>query len=192
MAPERDIIVHYDINDYAEKAELSAQKLFTLVVASLRAYRDIVKLEDSRAELVEANLRLSKERERIQVTLDSIGDGVMTTDAQGLITHLNPVAEKLTGWSLQDACGLDVKNVFPIVDASSGETISNPIDKVIATGETVYLSNHTTLISRTGKQFQIADSAAPIRGADQQIVGMVLTFNDVTEQYSLREAAKQS
>jgi PAS domain S-box-containing protein len=192
VAPERDIIAHYDINDYAEKAELSAQKLFTIVVASLRAYRDIVKLEDSRAELLEANQHLSKERERIQVTLDSIGDAVMTTDAAGLITHLNPVAERLTGWSLQDAKGMDVKTVFPIVDASTGETIDNPIDKVIATGETVYLSNHTTLISRTGQQFQIADSAAPIRDVNKHILGMVLTFNDVTEQYRLREAAKQS
>jgi len=139
VAPERDIIIHYDINDYAEKAELTAQKLFTLVVASLRAYRDIVKLEDSRSELVEANRHLLKERERIQVTLDSIGDAVMTTDASGLITHLNPVAEKLTGWCLQDAKGMDVKTVFPIVDVSSGEPIVNPIDKVIATGETVFL-----------------------------------------------------
>lgn len=191
-APERDIIANYDINDYAEKAELSAQKLFTIVVASLRAYRDIVKLENSRAELLQANQHLSKERERIQVTLDSIGDAVMTTDAAGLLTHLNPVAERLTGWTLQDARGMDVKTVFPIVDASSGETIQNPIDKVIDTGETVYLSNHTTLISRTGQQFQIADSAAPIRGVDKKILGMVLTFHDVTEQYQLREAAQQS
>lgn len=192
MAPERDIIVDYDINDYVEKTELSAQKLFTVVVASLRAYRDILKLEESRKDILLINQQLSESRKRIQVTLDSIGDGVLTTGANGLVTHMNPVAQKLTGWELHDARGKTVQEVFPIVDASTGETIQNPVEKVMATGEVVYLSNHTTLISKTGKQYQIADSAAPIRDEKGNIHGMVLVFNDVTEQYALREETKRS
>lgn len=191
-APERDIILNYDINDYVEKAELSAQKLFTVVVASLRAYRDILKLEEHRKELLQANNLLEEQKKRIEVTLDSIGDAVLTTDPEGKITHINPVAEKLTGWSLLEAKGKAVQEVFPIVDASTGESIENPIEKVIATGETVYLSNHTTLISKSGTQYQIADSAAPIRDADQAVLGMVLVFNNVTEQYALREETKRS
>ncbi len=191
-APERDIIANYDINDYAEKADLSAQKLFTLVIASLRGYRDILKLENSRKELLLSNQHLLQERERIQVTLDSIGDAVITTDAAGHVTHLNPVAEAITGWSLKDVIGMSIKEIFPIVDASTGEVIDNPVDKVLRTGETVYLSNHTTLISKSGQRFQIADSAAPIQNVEQEILGMVLVFHDVTEQYALREENNKS
>ncbi len=192
MAPEHDIITNYDINDYVEKTELSAQKLFTLVTASLRAYRDIIKLEDNQKKLRLVNNDLYEQRERIQVTLDSIGDAVMTTDEAGKITHLNPVAESLTGWDLQSAKGMDIKNIFPIVDASTRSPIENPVEKVIKTGETVFLSNHTTLISKSGDEYQIADSAAPIRNTANDILGMVLVFNDVTEQYALREETKKA
>ena len=93
---------------------------------------------------------------------------------------------------MEEAKGKTVQEIFPIVDATSGETIENPIEKVMATGETIYLSNHTTLISKTGKQYQIADSAAAIRDAEENIHGMVLVFNDVTEQYALREESRRS
>ena len=130
-----------------------------------------------------------RERERdLEITLNSIGDAVIATDASGNVTRLNPVAEQLTGWSLEEAKGLSVKTIFPIVDASTRETIENPIEKVLTTGETVYLSNHTTLLSKNGREYQVADSAAPIRSEDSGILGMVLVFNDVTEQYNLRQA----
>ncbi len=134
-----------------------------------------------------------REREQnLEITLNSIGDAVITTDAEGNVTRLNPVAESLTGWSLEEAKGRSVKSIFPIVDASNRNIIENPVEKVVATGETVYLSNHTTLISRDGSEYQIADSAAPIRDADNNILGMVLVFNDVTEQYHLRQQAAES
>lgn len=136
--------------------------------------------------------RLFRERELVHTTLVSIGDAVITTDRAGLITTMNPVAENLTGWSNAEAQGQSVKSIFPIIDASTREPIETPVEKVINTGEVVYLSNHTTLIARDGTEYQIADSAAPIRDKDNNILGMVLVFNDVTEQYHLRMVAAKS
>ncbi len=148
--------------------------------------RVLRKLEDSREQL-----RVSEEN--LSITLNSIGDAVMVSDKEGALVSLNPVAEKLTGWTTQEAFGLPIKKIFPIIDASTREVIENPVEKVLATGETVYLSNHTTLISRDGSEYQIADSAAPIRERNgSEILGMVLVFHDVTEQYQLREENKKS
>lgn len=130
---------------------------------------------------------LGNQKEYLSIMLNSIGDAVIATDAEGYVTHINPVAERLTGWSFDKAKNQPLKMVFPIINASSREPIENPIDKVISTGETVYLSNHTTLISKDGTEYQIADSAAPIRNEDGNILGMVLVFNDVTEQYQMRQ-----
>jgi PAS domain S-box-containing protein len=137
-------------------------------------------------------LALRDEKERAEVTLHSLGDAVISTDKDGYVLHMNPVAERLTGWSLREACGLSVKDIFSIIDAATRKQIKNPVEKVLAMGETVYLSNHTTLIAKRGTEHQIADSAAPIRDSDGNILGMVLVFNDVTEQYKLREAASKS
>ena len=133
---------------------------------------------------------LNTQQENLEVTLHSIGDAVITTDNKGLVTRLNPVAEQLTGWYAYEARGLPLKTIFPIINATTRETIPNPVDKVLATGETLYLSNHTTLIAKDGSELQIADSAAAIRDANDQIAGMILVFNDVTEAYKLRQAAR--
>lgn len=128
------------------------------------------------------------ERERdLSITLDSIADAVIATDAKGNITRMNPVAELLTGWSLGEAKGQSVRSILPIIDATTRKSIENPIERVLTSGDVIYLSNHTTLISRDGTEYQIADSAAPIRSEGGDILGMVLVFNDVTEQYQLRE-----
>ncbi len=131
--------------------------------------------------------KVNQQRQYLAQTLDSIGDAVITTDEKGNITRMNPVAEQLTGWSINEAHGQSVKTVFSVLNALTHEPIENPIDQVMANGETIHLSNHTTLISRDGTQHQIADSAAPIKDGDH-ILGMVLVFNDVTEQYKLRQA----
>lgn len=135
---------------------------------------------------------LYKEKEFNQVTLDSIADAVVVTDDKGLIQYLNSVAEQLTGWTSAEARGEPVHKIFSIIDSTTQEMIPNPVDKVLATGETVYLSNHTTLISRDGTEYHIADSAAPIRNEEKQILGMVLVFNDISEQYRLREELRKS
>ena len=135
---------------------------------------------------------LLKEKEFHQVTLDSIADAVIVTDENGNVLYMNAVAEQLTGWLSYEASGQSLKSIFIIIDASTRQPIDNPVDKVLATGEVVYLSNHTTLIAKDKTEFQIADSASPIRDRDDNILGMVLVFNDVTEQYQLREASTRS
>ncbi len=133
-------------------------------------------------------LKILQEREQnLAVTLNSIGDAVITTDANGNVARMNPVAEKLTGWSLQDAIGQSVKNIFSIIDASTREPIENPVEKVMLTGEVIYLSNHTLLIAKDGTEYHIADSAAPIQKEDDNILGMVLVFNDVSERRRAEE-----
>jgi len=144
---------------------------------------------EGREQALEA---LEQNKQNLEITLNSIGDAVITTDADGNVSRMNPVASELTGWLIEDARGLSLKTIFPIVDASTREEIENPVDKVISTGETVYLSNHTTLISRDKTEYQIADSAAPIRNHENEILGMVLVFNDVTEQYQLRQSIIES
>lgn len=132
---------------------------------------------------------LEKNKARLTLTLDSIGDGVIVTDTEGCVTRMNPVAEQLTGWSFPEAKGLLLKTIFPIVEASTHKPIESPIQKVMRSGEAIHLSNHTTLIAKDGKEYQITDSAAPIRDENNNIIGMVLVFNDISEQYQLREVA---
>ncbi len=121
------------------------------------------------------------EKERLAVTLRSIGDGVIATDTEGIITLINIVAEKLTGWSSEEALGRPLDEVFPIISEKTRERCENPVEKVIKTGEVVGLANHTVLVSRYGYEMPIADSGAPIRKADGSIIGVVLVFRDMTE-----------
>jgi PAS domain S-box-containing protein len=149
-------------------------------------------LTDLTEQLRDQHRELAQQEEDLRVTLDSIGDAVIATDASGLVTRMNPVAQTLTGWQLHEAKGKPITHIFKIIDAESKQVIENPVDKVIKTGKTVFLSNNTTLISRDGSHFHISDSAAPIRNQDNEILGMVLIFNDVTEKYRLRQSAAQS
>lgn len=130
-------------------------------------------------ELVES---LGKSEENLRVTLDSIGDAVIATDSKGFITLMNPVAEQLTGWSLEEAVGQTLPAVFEIVNEETRTTVPNPVELVLAAGEIVGLANHSLLIAKNGIQYHIADSGAPIRDAKNEIIGVVLVFRDVTEQ----------
>ncbi len=122
------------------------------------------------------------ERKRFETTLASIGDAVIATDARGIVTYMNFVAEDLTGWRSSEAATQPLETVFRIINEKSGQTVENPIAKVLARGHTVGLANHTLLISRDGLERAIDDSAAPIRDREDKIVGVVLIFRDVTEQ----------
>ncbi len=140
---------------------------------------------------VESEHALKENENNLEITLNSIGDAVITTDPQGKIRRMNPAAQLLTGWSLEDAMGKALKDIFNIINSVTREAIINPIDKVITTGEIIHLSNHTTLISKNGNEYHISDSVAPIRENDT-IMGIVLVFNDITEQYQLRELAEKN
>lgn len=116
-----------------------------------------------------------------KTTLASIGDGVIATDARGRVTFLNPVAERLTGWPLDQAQGTPIADVFQVVNETTGVPVENPALRVLETGEVIILSNHALLIARDGSEWPINDSAAPILDASGSIVGAVLVFRDDTE-----------
>lgn len=127
-----------------------------------------------------AEQALAREHNRLMVTLRSIADGVITTDSEGRVEMLNPVAQELTGWREEEARGRALLEVFHIVNEHTREACENPVDRVIATGNPVALANHTVLIGRQGKEHIIGDSAAPIRDDSGQVAGVVLVFRDET------------
>lgn len=116
-----------------------------------------------------------------KTTLASIGDAVISTDAQGRVSFLNPVAERLTGWPMAEALGRPVAEIFQVVNATTRKPVDNPALQVLETGEVVMLSNHALLIARDGVEWPIDDSAAPIRDGSGAVVGAVLVFRDGTE-----------
>lgn len=134
----------------------------------------------------EAMLRLSAElaqqHELLHVTLQSIGDAVITTDPGGTVTWLNPVAERMTGWLASEAQGLPLTQVFNVVNEETRTVTKNPVTACLAQEKTVGLDKQSLLISRDGAEFGIEDSAAPIRNAAGEVLGVVLVFHDVSEQ----------
>ncbi len=144
------------------------------------------------AEKKRAEQTILESRENLRITLNSIGDAVIATDATGHITRMNPVAEELTGWPPAEAEGRPLEAVFKIVNAQTGQKAEDLVQKVLQTGHIVGLANHTKLIARNGKEYQISDSAAPIRDQQGNITGVVLVFRDVTEAYRMRETLRQS
>lgn len=139
-----------------------------------------------------AEIELRQNEENLRVTLNSIGDAVITTDIKGNITRMNPVAEKLTGWNISEAYGKELTTVFIIINAITREIAFNPVEKVIRTGEIVGLANHTMLISKDGREYHIADSGAPIKTETGLIIGVVLVFRDVTNDYMLQVQLRHS
>lgn len=130
---------------------------------------------------------LRSSEKNLAITLASIGDAVIATDAEGNITRMNQTAERLTGCLLSDALGCPLAEVFRIINAQTRMVCANPVQLVMQHGKTVALANHTTLLARNGKEYQISDSAAPIRDVSGQIEGVVLVFSDVSVQYLAQE-----
>ncbi len=127
------------------------------------------------------------ERERLAVTLRSIGDGVIVTDIEGNITMLNKVGEHLTGWTHEEAEGKPLAEVFNIINETTRKKCENPAEKVLKSGKIAGLANHTALIKKDGTEIIIADSAAPIRDKQSKPVGIVLVFRDITTQYRMEQ-----
>jgi len=146
--------------------------------------------EIKKRKKTENALRISEEN--FATTLHSIGDGVISTDKNGLIVQMNPMAENLCGWKLTDAVGKPLAEVFRIVNAQTREIVADPVKKVLESKEIVGLANHTVLISKNGSEYQIADSAAPIKTYEGEISGVVLVFSDVTEKYLDQKQIRES
>jgi PAS domain S-box-containing protein len=128
-----------------------------------------------------------REREQwLATTLKSIGDAVITTDSQGLVTFMNPVAEALTCWKQEEVLGNDLTQVFQTINQKTRKVVENPAALALRQGITVALENHTLLITKNGQEIPIDDSAAPIKNESGKILGAVLVFHDVTEQQQLK------
>ena len=140
------------------------------------------------AERKKAETAVFQAKERAQVTLQSIGDAVITTDSDGRIDYLNPVAESLTGWENREAQGRLIGDVLTVVDESTGEAGESPIMRCLREGQVLGLTQHTVLIGRRGQEIAIQDSAAPIRDRAGNLIGAVMVFHDVSKERRLHRA----
>lgn len=152
-------------------------KFFNKALDYLLVQQD--ELREALNRVRESETALYQEKERAEVTLYSIGDAVITTDESGCIDYLNPVAERLTGWSLEDVQGRLISQAMRLVNENSREPVANPVELCLKCGEILELADHTLLIRDDGEEVAIADSAAPIRDRSGSIIGAVMVFHDV-------------
>jgi len=153
-----------------------------------RAYDDSERnVLERTAELAQANHILRTEKELFRVTLASIGDAVITTDASARITSLNSVAERLTGWVDAHARGRSLTEVFRILDEKTREPAADPVARCLEGAENAGSGNRSLLICRDGRELNIDMSVAPIRDGEQRSIGVVLVFRDVTEERKLAQ-----
>ena len=132
--------------------------------------------------------RLQRVQNDLATTLRSIGDAVIATDAQGVVRLMNPVAEQLTGWTHEQAQGKPLEEVFRIVDEQTRASLESPVLRVVRDRKIVGLVNHTVLLSRSGEEWPIEDSGAPIQAVDGALAGVVLVFRDATAQRDAQRA----
>ncbi len=132
-----------------------------------------------------AETRIFEEKERAQVTLQSIGDGVITTDANGKVDYINPVAQDLTGWDMRNSRGTAVTDIMMIVNEHTRATVENPVIRCLKEGRVITLAENSVLITKNGDEVPIQDSAAPIRDRIGNIIGSVMVFHDVSKETRL-------
>jgi PAS domain S-box-containing protein len=175
-----------EFNDFSVEHDFPSIGRRTMVLNARRLHNDgathfiLLAIEDV-TERRRAELGVARQRAWFRTTLNSIGDAVIATDADALITFMNPTAERLTGWKNAAACGQLLHDIFRIVNEESRNNVESPVTKAIRRGAVVGLANHTLLIARDGTENPIDDSAAPIRDESGTIVGVVLVFHDITE-----------
>jgi PAS domain S-box-containing protein len=148
--------------------------------------------EDTNKQLKQAYATLQISEEKLAVTLGSIGDAVMATDAEGRVTYLNVIAEQLTGWTFPQASGRPAEEVFRIISEETRQSSISPIKETLARGTIQSLANHTILIGRDGSECAIADSCAPIHDREGLVFGAVLVFRDVTERMEIEKGLKKA
>ena len=166
-----------------------------VIFENARAVRDasdhIIGYEGTIANITErkrAEQAVFAEKERAQVTLQSIGDAVISTDAEGRIEYINPVAESLTAWSLAEARGRPIGEVLNLVNEITREPIDNPLVCALGRGESGAAADHSVLITRSGQEVAIQESAAPICDRQGRVIGAVIVFHDVTKERRLKRA----
>lgn len=155
-------------------------------------HADITSRKEAEQILRDLSAALLEEKERLRVTLYSIGDAVICSDTAALVTFMNPVAEQLTGWTAAESLGRPVSEIFRICDGVTGADLPNPIEACLQALKPYYLKGDANMISREGRRLNIQDSAAPIRNADGELLGAVLVFQDVTKARALEQELAQS
>lgn len=163
----------------------SAVAALGLALLAFSVIRDMQRREKDAAALRQSE-------EWFRVTLSSIAEGVIATDHQGLISFLNPVAERLTGTRLAEAKGKKIYDIFPIFNEATNTPVDNPVEKVLTLGVVVGLANHTVLRHREGHLIPIEDSAAPITDDSGRLIGVVLVFRDASHERSLQEVLRRT
>ncbi len=143
-------------------------------------------------ERKKAEEALKASEENLHITLHSIGDAVIATNIDGRITRMNKVAEQMTGWAFDEAKNTVLKDVFKIINTQTRALVENPAEIVLEKNKVTGLTNHTVLIDRNGKEYQISHSAAPIRDNNNDIKGIILVFSDVTEKYLAEKKMQDS
>lgn len=156
--------------------------IFILLVVVVLAWMYHYRQRNIYRELYQKKFDLHESQELFRATLYSIGDGVITTDKNGIVRQLNPVAQKLTGWKEDVAQGKKLEDVFRIINEDTREKVESPVVKVLREGSIVGLANHTLLISKKGDEIPIADSGAPIKDEKGNTIGVVLVFSDKSEE----------
>ncbi|MBN2534489.1 MAG: EAL domain-containing protein [Spirochaetales bacterium] len=165
-----------------DKVEKQAGKLQEEVINRTSDLQDIhLKLKHEREELEKVQNELTMEKERALVTLESIGDGVITTDNNGIITYLNPVAEKLTGWKNSEAIGLTLGKVLKVTYNFNDGLLNDPTEIALGQDASLKLSGSIILKSRNGRVFSIKESISPIRNFEKQTIGVVIVIHNVSE-----------
>ncbi|MDY0039982.1 MAG: PAS domain-containing protein [Desulforhabdus sp.] len=139
-----------------------------------------------------AEKRLRESEKWLATTLKSIGDALIATDQTGLIRFMNPVAEKLTGWTLEECSNMELAEVFKIINRDTRLPVEDPVAKVIREGNIAGLANHTRLVAKDGMEIPIDDSAAPIKDDMGNIIGVILIFRDITERERAEQALRRS
>ena len=152
-------------------------KFFNKALDYLLVQQD--ELKDALARVRESESALYHEKERVEVTLHSIGDAVITTDEAGCIEYFNPVAERLTGYQLHEVQGRVLHEIMQLINENTRLPVENPVDQCLQCGEILELADHTVLVRADGEEVAIADSAAPIRDRSGGIIGAVMVFHDV-------------
>lgn len=183
--------------DFGKVLLASIYILFALI--SFYVARITLSRRQAREEVHLLNTELERQvvehaqgEENLSVTLNSIGDAVMSTDAQGRITRLNPVAEQLTGWTSADVIQKPITEIFRLVNQTSHQHVDGPVETMLRKGGRCGLAADSVLISRDGREIPIADSCAPIRDREGEIIGAVLVFRDVSEEQAAKQALVDS
>lgn len=168
----------YADNDTLQKAKDSSPYGFILKPFQIRELIGVIETTLHRHKL---EMDIKAKQAWLSTALNSIGDGVISTDLHSIITFMNPVAENLTGWTQQEALGKELKDIFHIVNEKTKKTVESPVNKVLREGRIAGLANHTLLIHKDGHAIPIDDSGSPIRNERGEITGVILVFKDISE-----------